>query len=458
MRRVPLAFLFMVALQGCGFDTSGLRSPAEDGGQLTDRPVIADRGGAPDRALPTDASSPLDRNRPADLTPPTDRTLPPIDIAIQMDAPPQPDLSASDAPPIDAIPPCKLWTARHFDACAIPAPGGNLELTSGAYTYDTTAGKLTDNTGQLIAHVSTMIDQGGMPARLVSAARFAVDQPATLQVIGPMPLVVASWSVIVVDGKIDVGSHLGAPGGAGANPGVCGATAAGIGDNGNSGTGGGGGGGFSGNGGKGGVGDNDHTVRNGGRGGLAVGAPTVVRGGCPGANSGTNTDPASVAGFGAGGTGGGALQLTAFTSISVTGSISAGGSGGAGGPDDTAAGGGGGGSGGYIGLDSAQVGVSGILAANGGGGGEGPPFAQAGKPGEDGHPDATPAAGAATGTACAGDGANGSAGSVLNGADVTDADVCGGGGGGGAAGFILVFSPAFTMSTVSSPLVTMPPP
>lgn len=73
-----------------------------------------------------------------------------------------------------------------------------------------------------------------------------------------------------------------------------------------------------------------------------------------------------------GGTGGGALQITAGKAISVTGTISAGGGGGrGGGSGGLCLGGAGGGAGGALLFEAPTVNLTGTIAANGGGGGGG---------------------------------------------------------------------------------------
>ena len=48
----------------------------------------------------------------------------------------------------DMSPECLQWQAKHFDACAIPSPSGDLVITAALspYTYDTTTagGTLVD--------------------------------------------------------------------------------------------------------------------------------------------------------------------------------------------------------------------------------------------------------------------------------------------------------------------------
>ncbi|MBL9017052.1 MAG: hypothetical protein JNL83_22895, partial [Myxococcales bacterium] len=224
---------------------------------------------------------------------------------------------AIDAPDIDSGPDCSSFTSRHFDACMIPAPSGDLDLTSGIYTLDTTAASLTPPGGAAVA-LPNRVTASGL---VVSVGRLHVAAGATLRVVGANALIVASWSRIEIEGTIDASSG-GTPTtkGAGANPTACATHAAVAGGNNSGGAGGGGGGGDQGAGGRGGNGD----VGAGGNGGTAIPAP-LLAGGCGGAAGGTGSSAG-----GAGGDGGGAVQLTARmgTTIAGTARIHAGGAGG----------------------------------------------------------------------------------------------------------------------------------
>ena len=157
----------------------------------------------------------------------------------------------------------------------------------------------------------------------------------------------------------------------------------------------------------------------------------------------------------AGGGGGGALQLVAGDSITINGSIHAGGGGGAGGqydPDDQCIGGAGGGSGGSLLIEAPNVSYSGVFYANGGsGGGGGNNTGQEGEPGRDAQSSSEPVQGGQgrDGASCAlygaiegGDGGAGSSGDSKGGdGQDYDSNQCpdlfpyvGGGGGGGGAG------------------------
>jgi hypothetical protein len=135
------------------------------------------------------------------------------------------------------------------------------------------------------------------------------------------------------------------------------------------------------------------------------------------------------------GAGGGAIQLVARTSISVTGTLAAnGGGGGESGAvtEGAVVIGSGGGSGGALLLEAPIVSVTGTLAANGGGGG-----GNSASHGQDGQSSATPATGTGTGTGLGGNGnggaiVGGTAGGAGSGAYGTGNDIAPAGGGGGA--------------------------
>jgi len=343
---------------------------------------------------------------------------------------------------------CTVWPApAHFDPCAIPPPGGALDLSMpGTYRYDTTTKTLTAPDGG----TSQPPHQVVAGAQLISIDALQIGASASLRVVGDKPLIVAAWSRIDVVGTLDASSAGGALG-AGANGAGC-ATAT-AGGNASGGGGGGGGGGFQGMGGSGGKG-NGTTA--GGLGGNAVAIP-MLAGGCRGAKGGDGSTAGAQ-----GGDGGGAVQLTARDTITITGVVHAGGAGGRGATttlDDSSSGpgGGGGGSGGMIGLEAPIVTGSGTLAANGGGGGEGADSSAGQLPGAngaDGAPGTTSASGGAQNVA--GNGGTGSAGAQLAGGLGVDDATDGGGGGGGGAGYIFVRSADRSLTGPSSPALLPP--
>jgi hypothetical protein len=358
----------------------------------------------------------------------------------------------------DVSAPCTSWQARHFDPCALPAPSAELVL-QGAWVFSTDTGELTS--GASIMHpAGTTLAQNGNSADkiyVMSIASLVIENAATVQVIGSVPLVVASWSSIEIDGTIDAGGMQNQPG-PGSNPMECESAAARQGQTAaaSAGSGGGGGGAFQGSGGHAGTGDNP-PVATGGAGGTSIAAPAFVRGGCSGAPSGQAgpgaMDPTAIS---SGGAGGGALELAARTSIEVRGEVLAGGGGGGGAPLQSSCGGGGGGAGGYLGFDSPMLRFDSgaLIAANGGGGGGGAPFAAVGEPGQDGQASAMQAEGGAV-SSCSEAGMLGGAGTTPNGASSSNPiEACGGAGGGGGVGYVLTW--ASMMMTIGA--VTVSPP
>jgi hypothetical protein len=375
----------------------------------------------------------------------------------------------TDGPPGDAPATCMLWlpVPHHFHPCEIPAAGAPWIVPSGVHTYDTATdlydgAPLTDDVG---AGSSTVIDQNGVPARLVSVSRFVVQAGGTLQVTGDKPLIVASWEEILIQGTLDAGSNSERTG-AGADPSSCLAATPGTGADSGGGSGGGGGGGFQGSGGLGGIGDTAPTQAPGGPGGGPVAPPMIVRGGCSGAASGTAGAffPGNPNAISTGGAGGGGIQLTAQDAIHVYGggTVLAGGAGGGGSPSQSACGGGGGGSGGYLGFESLIVNIDGTVLANGGGGGSSQVSSGgAGDPGEDAHTDDDQRAIGGPGDSCGPPGALGSGLGVIGGDPGTNAGGtfgCGGGGGGGAAGFVMAWSAGYSQTgALISPAATVNP-
>jgi hypothetical protein len=360
----------------------------------------------------------------------------------------------------DAPAECRSWHPQHFDACAIPAPSTGLDL-DGAWTFLTDTGVLTG--ASTITPVGGALAQSGGPeAYLISIQSLKIEATGSLRVIGAMPLIVASWGDIDVLGSIDAGSTAAGSAGAGASPPTSctasaagGATQGGIGVS-TGGSGGGGGGAFHGNGGHGGIGDNPPGPA-GGVGGVAVSPPAIVRGGCSGAPSGaagsdpSASDPTAVA---TGGIGGGALQLSSRTAITISGHVLAGGGGGGGAPDNSACGGGGGGAGGFLGFDASAIAfTNATIAANGGGGGGSQLFGVGlvGLPGQDGQPNATQAAGGAA-SSCSEAGMLGGDAATNNGASSTNpVESCGGAGGGGGVGFVLTWGTVAQSGSTISP-------
>ena len=176
---------------------------------------------------------------------------------------------------------------------------------------------------------------------------------------------------------------------------------------------------------------------NGGDGGAAYGGATpALLGGSPG---GAGTNPSLAGACGYGGAGGGAIQISAFGRITVTGALDVGGGGGQGGCGDNS--GGGAGSAGTLLLEALLgVRIDGVLAANGGGAGGGATSGGGGLRGVNGSNGGVNASAAPGG---AGGGAStdraGGAGGARDAGPMTSAGTPNrGGGGGGSVGRILV--------------------
>ncbi|MBS1124721.1 MAG: hypothetical protein H6Q90_6949, partial [Deltaproteobacteria bacterium] len=318
-----------------------------------------------------------------------------FEAASNPDAAPLPDAPA-DAAGTMACP----WphTPSDFDPCSgVPSgmlPELDLQL-DGTYLVDTDDGTLTAP-GMIDIPVPTTVVGD---VRVMWVRRFRLGFGSTLRAVGDPPLVLVSYSEVLVDGTIDVGSHvLGSDKvGAGSDPLVCGAGVATGGTTCTHGGSGGGGGGFGGAGAAGGPGGFGRDCSAGATSGIAGGAGGVatsdanLRGGCDGGDGADGNNPAA----GTAGDGGGAIHVIARDALVVraTGKILAGGGGGIG-ANGGRSGGGGGGSGGLIVLagTTIRVDAGGVLAANGGGGGGGVNGGAAGN-GDDGAAGAQAASG-----------------------------------------------------------------
>ena len=314
--------------------------------------------------------------------------------------------------------------------CLTAAP--TQPLTLGSADFDTGAGSCTE-----------VVSIAGTPICVLAGTTVALPAETTFRARGSRPLLVIASTTISIDGTLSVASQRGLPPGAGVATAGCAAAAPGENDGG--GGGGGAGGSFASAGGTGGAGDLNSS--HGGSDGSSLGGepvagapPSIIRAGCRGGNGGS----AGVGGtIGAGGDGGGAIYLSAGTSITVAGSVRATGAGGGG--STAQHGGGGGGSGGFAGFDAPQITITGSVSANGGGGGEGGGLGtQVGVAGTDGDLGPTRARGgrAATGDGGANDGGNGGSGGAGAMPDPRgesgQSDNGGGGGGGGGVGYVYV--------------------
>ena len=346
---------------------------------------------------------------------------------------------------LDAVLPlCQQWHPEHFDPCTIPAPTADLNLTTtfANYSLDTDKPELKGKMGMVFPITTMVLTQNGGPdVLLVSVKDFILPAGVSFSINGARPALFAVWGSATLDGDIDVAALLGTAG-PGAGGAFCTGSTGVSGVTGPPGTGG-GGGAFQGAGGRGG--------NVGGLGGAGVGIPTIIRGGCSGGLGGSGNSGVQ----GPRGAGGGAVQISAFSSITVNGLIDAAGGGGGFGRTNVGAAGGGG-SGGFVGLDAPSITIAGTITANGGGGGGGGSDVAAGSNGTNGRPNASAATGGPGATtsnigACA-SGANGGAGSNLIGVNA-GTSLCGGGGGGGGVGYIVIWnaSPTIMGTAVVSP-------
>jgi hypothetical protein len=338
-------------------------------------------------------------------------------------------------------PPVFTFTPSNFTEAQLPGNAGAMIfncLTTTATTGSSGVAWSNNCAGNPIP-VAVPVTIGAQSAELILVDSLSIAFLSTLRVEGDRPLIIAVAKTATIDGTLSVRSQLGAIGGAGANQ-DC---AVGLGDpgldGGNPDTAGGGGGGAFGT---------DGTDGTNGAGGGVKGAkgmnfpgPTLIplHGGCPGGNGGRRN-----AAFGAGGNGGGAIQISTAGVLTVSGSgvVTASGAGGTGGQHDDRTGGGGGGSGGAILLEGLTVvlNAGAWLTANGGGGGQGSGTGMFfnGADGTDGF--ATSANRAPGGVSIAYGGAGGNGAAKAGNAQAAGAPTGGtnspGGGGGGGVGRI----------------------
>jgi hypothetical protein len=337
------------------------------------------------------------------------------------------------------------FTASNLDADSLDFSGVGDVVVSGGKTWQTDLGGLLGSSNSAAYNYQEIHQAGGgLTLGVFTVNSLVLDADARVHVRGADALVIVALDSIEIDGVIDANSQFaGAYVGAGAASDST-SPADGLG----------GGGGKTG----------DHVTSAGGAGFCGAGGAGGTPSGTPAAGGSPYGSPALsplVAGseggagtLGAGGAGGGAVQLVAANRITVTGTIHLGGEGGTGsgvfgsGLSQTASGGG---SGGALLLEAATISMSGMIAANGGGGG-GDDY------GGDATPDATPAPGGLSMSAQNAPGAEGSAGTVIDGAVGPSAANANGGGGGGAAGrirFNTLTHPA-TITGMMSPAATTP--
>ena len=319
-------------------------------------------------------------------------------------------------------------------------PVGAATLNCGVSTFNSTTLAFGNWCGQPMP-VPLVRTQGGGPDVVILAFdAFAISGGATLQLTGNRPVILAVYGDATIGGTVDA-SASGVTPGAGGNV-SCAAGNGAPGDDGviGSGTGGPGGGGGGGGAfglasGAGGTTD-DNQVSKGGVSRPAEGSAALVplRGGCPGGRGGQGRDASTASG----GAGGGAVQISAVGTLSVTGVVAA--AGGRGINGGRGNGGGGGGSGGALLLEAANLTLSTTswFSANGGGGAGGNPYTNDnGGDGADGGKTTTAQANGGSGDNSSGAGGRGGAqaGAAQNGANATGPyGSRGGGGGGGSVG------------------------
>lgn len=355
------------------------------------------------------------------------------------------DAPDATADSLDANPACiSLWsfTPSNFTPC-IGEILPSVTLISGSFTFTPQTGLLTDGTS------TTMLPTPVGSPRVLSVAGLDIGSLATLEILGPDPLVIAVYGNARISGVATASARGTSPGGGAAScAGSTGTDAHSALSK--SAGGGGGGGGFGTIGAAGGTGDTSIATKTPGGGEMgARGTPMMVPlfGGCNGGTGGQEHNTA-VATPGAGGGGGGAIQISVRDAFVLAGTARVEASGGGGqGADGIAngagthegAGGGGGGSGGAIFLEGTTITIAPTvtLCANGGGGGGGSHNTNDGGSGADGPCSVDDAAGGTSdSTGVGGFGATLNTNSTIGGNG--GGQDAGGGGGGGGGGRIRV--------------------
>jgi hypothetical protein len=304
--------------------------------------------------------------------------------------------------------PSNVPVVAYADAGDITVSATNCLIDTDALTVSCVSQSASGVTPYLFA---TGQQSDGSQVAVLSVHSLTVPQAAQVTVRGSIPLIVFAQTTVNIQGELTTSTPGNAGGpqvlasGAGGGPGggTAGPSGAGA-----------GGGGYCGTGGQGAPAGDAGAPTPGGR---AYGTPQIspLIGGSAGGNHGSYAD---------GGEGGGAIQISAGTSIII-------GSGGVINVPGLGAGniyGGGGGSGGAVLLEAPSVTVDGIIAVNGGGAGEGTPNSSGG--GQSGQPSMQPAAGGASFEG------NGGAGTQIDGSDGQVGATTGNGG--GAAGRIRI--------------------
>jgi hypothetical protein len=318
-------------------------------------------------------------------------------------------------------------TPTNFDPCMLPAPA--TLTVSGNVFLDTASTTLPK---KLIAQ------NDGTTITVVHLSQLTVNQFSSLIITG-------SGVVLAVDGAVTINGTIVAVGGEG-NETHCATAKGSTGADSQTAAGAGGGGGAAAaeNGGTAGSGDGTGAGAGGTRGSKVSTTFSPLRGGCRGGNGGRYNGAGTAP---VGGRGGGAIQISTNTKISIAGgaAIDAAGRGGGGG-SGAHVGGGGGGSGGSIFLEGPQMsfGFASLACADGGSGGEGGGATVGGNDGRTGRCNSLQAAETPnTMNSAGGDGGPGGyALSKPGGPGVSSTTSAGaGGGGGGSVGWIRIKSP-----------------
>ena len=323
-------------------------------------------------------------------------------------------------------------------AALLPASAANVTPGNLAATFcdDVIAGDLVVNSSMQINTDTAACAAGIGTSCVLRYNNVTVTSLGSINFTGSRPAVLTAQGDLTVQGGIVAG--------AGSDPSPSGASGFPK-------AGGGGAGGGT-NGGNGGASD---AGASGGNGGTARGNKTLrpltggARGGMGNGNQTTG-----------GGSGGGALQLVACHTLTVSANVQAGGFGGSGGAAESslnpANGGGGGGSGGGLLLEGDAVTITADLIANGGGGGGGGTSSfSTGNSGQTGNAGfgLSPATGGQPGSSSAGVGGSGGASGFPTGGSPASTQFGAGGGGGGAAGRIRI---DFCTSASTNPALISP--
>lgn len=340
------------------------------------------------------------------------------------------------------VPHCTTFDPSNVTGATVP---GTVDVV---VAIDTTI--FTDACTGLVGVVGRVVaqDTGGGMVCLFDVGSLTVARTATVTVTGAYPLVIVSQRDVDVSGVLDASSYttpttgiarIGAGAGSGGTVGADGTSGGGNTD------GGGGGGGLGGNGGN---GAGEGSGSGGGSGGGAFTSDlTPLVGGARG-GGGSNG--------GSGGPGGGAIQITSFTIVRISGTVAAAGAGGRGG--GMGGGGGGGGSGGEILIEAPTVvlgtstTVPSVTVAGGGGGGGGCSGVSDGLVGTDGFFGGVgQAPGAVAGCGMHNGGAGGGAATVNGGSSANNGGTNGSGGGGSVGRVLFMTTSGATPAGATNP-------